>query len=352
MQSFHSAGMTKRLPIGYGFFYAKTENGFRWSSLKSSKSKGYSNAAVEWLEYMQTQPPFTSSDGKIHRIRHILNGPEDEIRFRQVQGVTYNDGFGIFPDGSVTIEGHNYWLFFDGCRFHSCDQCDTKCIGNPRFDERRKLLEPLGTVISMKGCVWRDLRKTVQFEFTISKFFNRTTLISETEIIEAIRNDRFFGFIKIDLKASDDVIAKWSKMNFPPVYQHVDIDTDLVPPHMLRTAKARGYKFPTSRTLTLTFHAQNILITTDLAQFYMSQGYELSNLSYAIEFEKANPLKDFVGEATKNRIAASKANNQQKVEVYKRVVNASYGRTGKLYGRTGCAYYIYRIKNLFRDAHG
>ena len=65
-----------------------------------------------------------------------------------------------------------------------------------------------------------------------------------------------------------------------------------------------------------------------MAEFYLEQGCILSNLEMAIEFEKAAPLRDFVNKAVKERIEATRAGNDQHQDLYKRIVNASYGRTG------------------------
>ena len=322
----YAAAMRHFLPTGYGFLYTRETKGFRWSCMK--KVSGFSLESLEWIQYIQTQPPFTQPDGTVFIIRHALNGHEHETRFQKCFGAKYSDGHAIFSDGHATIAGRQYFLFFDGCRFHNCDICDTTCVSNHKFDDRRKQLLDLGEVIQIKGCEWAKLKRTISFKNSISHFFNRKTLIQEDEIFEAVKSGDFFGLIRVDIESPDQVVQKWQKLNFPLIPRHQDIEETMIAPNLVRDMKQRGMTFPLKRTLTLCFNAKNILITTSMAQFYFEQGCKLSNLQNAIEFERATPLKDFVNKATRERIAATRENNEQKQDLYKRIVNASYGRTG------------------------
>ena len=322
----YAAAMRNFLPTGYGFLYKKEENGFRWSCMK--KVAGFSLESLEWIQYVQSQPPFTQQDGSVFIIRHALNGHEHETRFQRCFGAKYSDGHAIFSDGYANIAGRQYFLFFDGCRFHNCDICDTKCVSNHKFDDRRKQLLDLGEVIQIKGCEWAKLKKTVTYKHSISHFFNRKTLIQENEIFDAVKSGDFFGLIRVDIESPEHVIQKWRKLNFPLIPRHQDIDETMIAPNLVHDMKQRGMSFPLKKNLTLCFNAKNILITTLMAQFYFEQGCKLSNLQNAIEFERATPLKEFVNKATRERIAATRENNEQKQDLYKRIVNASYGRTG------------------------
>ena len=322
----YAAAMRLFLPTGYGFKYDKGPNGFKWTCLKTVR--GFSLQSLEWIQYVQTLYPFTQADGTIHHIRHALNGQEHETRLHRCLGVKYSDGFSIFADGHVVIGGHQYFLFFDGCRYHKCGTCDTNCISDPKRDERRNLLLDLGTVIEIKGCEWVELKKTVSYKNSISHFFNRKKLISEQELFHAIKSGDLFGLIQVDIRSPNDVVKKWSRLNFPLIPRHQDIDESMIAPNIVTEMKDKGYQFPIKKNLTLCFNAKAILITTEMARFYFDQGCILSNIHTVIEFQRATPLKDFVNKATKERIAATRDNNDQKQDLYKRIVNASYGRTG------------------------
>ena len=326
--SLYGAAMRLELPTGFGFLYEKTPNGFRWSSMRPPGGNGFSLEGVEWINYIQTLAPFTDTDGNVHIIRHALNGPEEEIRFRNQKIAKYNDGRAIFPDGYVVINGEKFFMFYDGCRWHNCNSCDTKCVQHDRDDERRALLSSEGTVISIKSCEWQLKRKTVNFQCRTSHFFRRTTLIKEIELLRAIEYGDIFGLVQVDIQSPPSVIEKWSKINFAPVIRHCEITADMIPDHILSNLKNKGIKLPIEKSLTVCFHGKQILLTTTMAQFFISQGMILSNIGVVVEFEKACPLKGFVNKATAERIKASRDNDAQKSELYKRVVNSSYGRSG------------------------
>ena len=59
--------------------------------------------------------------------------------------------------------------------------------------------------------------------------------------------------------------------------------------------------------------------------FYKSKGLKFRNLSFAVEYQKAQPLKNFVDELVQCRVAADKANRPELVSLYKLILNSSYG---------------------------
>ena len=89
--------------------------------------------------------------------------------------------------------------------------------------------------------------------------------------------------------------------------------------------KDRKTQFPLDRVLTLTYQANQILLTSETAKFYMEVGVDLSNLSRAYEYEQANPLAHFVKEVTDQRKAATRSGNKALQDVFKLVMNSSYG---------------------------
>ena len=197
-----------------------------------------------------------------------------------------------------------------------------------RYDERRSLLSKLGTVITIKGCQWKVQRNNEKFKCQTSHFFRRKTLIQESELLSAIQSGDLFGLVLCDIQSPQSVIEKWTKINFGPVIRHCEITEDMIPDMILENLKNKGIKLPVEKTLTVCFHGEQILITTTMAQFFIEQGMILSNIGMAVEFEKSYPLRGFVNKATAERVKASRNKDPQKAELYKRVVNASYGRSG------------------------
>ena len=98
-----------------------------------------------------------------------------------------------------------------------------------------------------------------------------------------------------------------------------------------------------SEQLTLTFNAKDYLLTTEvtffpitiniiynhkLFKFYKEVGMELTNVTLVIEYSKDRPLKQFIDKMVQCRKDADRANQKDLVQIYKLVVNSSYGQLG------------------------
>ena len=121
-------------------------------------------------------------------------------------------------DGHAFIDGKHLFFEFLGCWAHpGCEFC-----GNGGYDKiwqnKKKLLEKIGTLITMRECVWtkktRDSQyKTApipQFPLLMNRFGN------SCEIIRGIEDDMLFGFIVCDVSTPDEIIEKYLWLNFPP----------------------------------------------------------------------------------------------------------------------------------------
>ena len=73
------------------------------------------------------------------------------------------------------------------------------------------------------------------------------------------------------------------------------------------------------------FHGKELLLTTEFIKFYLKIGIKVSNISLAIEYEQDRALADFVNHVTNERKKATEANNNALQNVFKLVMNSSYG---------------------------
>ena len=80
--------------------------------------------------------------------------------------------------------------------------------------------------------------------------------------------------------------------------------------------------------LSMVYKASKYLCTTTMLIFYRKIGMTIKNVTMAIEYQKGWPLKKFVNEVTSKRIAATITGEVQKQNLFKLVINSSYGRTG------------------------
>jgi len=76
------------------------------------------------------------------------------------------------------------------------------------------------------------------------------------------------------------------------------------------------------------FEKDGAVITTTAAKLYIKMGCKLSNLRWAVEYKKGYPLRRFVDLVTSQRIEATKNNEPVKGNLFKLVLNSSYGRLG------------------------
>lgn len=90
----------------------------------------------------------------------------------------------------------------------------------------------------------------------------------------------------------------------------------------------------------MVFDKNEALITTTAAKLYIKMGCKLSNLRFAVEYQKGYPLRKFVDIVTTQRIEATKNNEPVKGNLYKLVLNSSYGRLGNY----GVNYYTFNYK--------
>ena len=326
MNNLYGKGVSMKQPVGRGIEYRKENSYFLWKPLHSSDN--YSIEALDWLNYQQSK--FLKSDGSRHVIRHAMNHGEmtlfDESPNEPFRSKIYK------PDGYLKIGDQEFIFEYDGCAFHVCPH---NCITSRRarqggrklraVDARNAFYESRGQLITITSCEWNRVRHSLEpYKNYTSIFFNRKRIL-ENEIFEKIKSGEFFGLVMCDVKSSDSAKEKFSKLNFPPVFCHLPIREDMVHPEYLTILKERKTQFPLDRVLTLTYQAKQILLTSETAKFYMEVGVELSNISRAYEYEQANPLAHFVKEVTDQRKAATRSGNKALQDVFKLVMNSSYG---------------------------
>ena len=323
----YGKGISMEMPVGRGIEYRKENGKFLWKPLHSGDR--HSLEALEWLSYEQSK--FLKDDGSRHVIRHAMNHGESRF-FDDSSGQLFKSKI-YKPDGYLKIDDKEYFFEYDGCHFHVCPHNCTiyqKALKisqfNPRsVEERNAFYRSRGELITITSCKWYEKRRSVgPFKNYISSFFNRKQ-VTEREIFEKIKNGDFFGLVQCDVISPQSVIDKFSKFNFPPVFCHLPIDESMIHPSYLSILKARKTQFPLDRVLTLTYQAKNILLTTETAKFYLDQGLELSNITQAYEYEKAFPLAHFVKDITDQRKAATRSGNKALQDVFKLVMNSSYG---------------------------
>ena len=187
-----------------------------------------------------------------------------------------------------------------GCYFHTCPKCLTPTINNiDTTDADNKRLEFLSTcaeLIIIRGCEWKEKKKSLGPIKIFSNFWGRKH--SQEEFIQYIKNGTFFGLVKCDIFCPEDARSRWKSINFAPLINRVELDEESISPYMLEICKDKGVKFPLNGNLTLnsysnfdleqlttTFNANNIILPSEVLQWYIHVGLVIKKIHYGIEFK-------------------------------------------------------------------
>ena len=281
----------------------------------------YSKKAIKWLNYCQNQTPFMDGSN-LNIIHHALNSGEKEFKTSTVK---------FHADGYAEINGVQHFLFFHGCCFHQCPNCG-KSAGSPFLTpskvksdiEVENYCRKQGVYHRIFECQWDQLMKSgVKYKNFTSQFFEKNN-IEETDLVEAVKDGSLYGFIQADLTSPDHVIEKYRQVNFPIIFNHVIVEDDMINPSILENLKKKKTDY-SNKQLTLTFHAKSYLMTTDLCQWYMEQGVEISNVTLVVEYIKYQPFKKFINELAECRKVADQNGQSDLAAIFKLLANATYG---------------------------
>ena len=274
-------------------------------------------AAFEWLEW-ENRVYLTSQFGRSAHIQHAFNG-----RGEKKIGNYHLDGYVEYEtaDEKVLI-GYEYF----GCRFHQCPHnCGTYCMQTDEqyeIEQKRTnfLRRNLTRLVIIYECEWRALRQTIRAKekrtnqkllvSRISQFLSQPS-VSETEILDAIALDKFYGIVCLDISTPADVIEKFKHLNFPFIFNQLSVTEELLSPETLEMARERNIKFP-YESKTLTWNAKGFIACTPLLRFYLELGMKLENVRWALQYERGAPFAGFVKRMVEERIAAGEAKPQNK----------------------------------------
>ena len=316
--------MRMPMPIGPGILYDKVGDYFTWDPLMDPKKHKFSFESIEWLNFMENK--FLSSDGTRHVIQHAMNTGEKEFVENFTDPLTNLKKTRTYiPDGYSFIQGEHHFFEYDGCYFHKCiHNChiSRKSRANKSRDDgpRDEFYKKMGHLHKISSCDWLKLKsRNPSFKNFTSVFFNRKR-IEENEIMEKVKSGEFFGLLKLDLRSSPSTIAHFMKIGFPCIFRHLEIENSMLHPQY-QEIMAERKRPDCNRVLTQTFHADQILITSDTALFYHRMGVELKNLTRAIEFEKGLPFANFVNDITNQRKKATEMGNKALQDIFKLVLN-------------------------------
>lgn len=275
----YAYSMKQNLPCGIPFYYEKNKNG-TFTSTITAEANGWSHDAMDWINHMSYDKRFQKSDGTYYQMLSAITGEY------KIPGTNYS------ADGYVETDRKKYFLEYFGCRFHECSLCKTVPVRTNLDDDNKKIshLKSLGELILIRGCQWK---KPDRLSSPYSQFYY-TKEVSTDMILSAVRKDRLFGLIELDITTPSWLQDDFDDINFAPIFNKISVTEDMLSTTTIDRCKAYGVKLPTNPQLTVVYEAKNYLITTDMLKYYLELGLQVTNIHYCIEYQRAQPLKKFI----------------------------------------------------------
>ena len=207
-----------------------------------------------------------------------------------------------------TVCKKNSFHFQKGCFFHQCPfNCQKSRQTNAEMlkdvERLTKIKMEVDELVVMRSCQWEKKQTTIKpYVAPLSKFLT-WKCIKDTDILEAIVRDEFFGIVKVNVRTPLTVIEKYAHLNFPLIFNRVNVDEDMLSDKMKAIAKKCGRQFP-HETMTLTWNGDNLILTSDMAKFYLSIGMRITVVHYAVQYVKGRPFKRFVDDLVQIRVSS------------------------------------------------
>ena len=307
------------MPTGPGFFYSRQKGLFEVKTMLQSGKQG-SRQALEWLEFEQARCPYPDQT-----IKHAYNFGEQEVA-------------GFFVDGFISIPNGDGSFFtvayeFLGCHWHFCPWhcCETKKTEKDGQEDQQRLWkieQAVDRLIVKRGCEWARERNFWINTFESKHFcFIHEQKITEEKVLEWIRLNKFFGIVRADVRTPPEVVEKLKHLNFPFVFRKFEVTEEMLSEKMKKLASENGKIFPMV-TRTLTWNADDIILTTDMVNFYNEIGIKVENIRWGVQYIPSKPFTKFVNLMVGERIQAFIEGNAPLGERAKLCLNSCVGRFG------------------------
>lgn len=263
----------------------------------------------------------------------------------------YNKGEVSLGQHSLPVDGfcksNNTVYQFHGCIFHGCQspRCEIvngqirNPINNKLFTDllqdtlsKENYLRQLGYhVVTIWECEWQHIKKRSDY---ISSFVNEMTYremserkpMTESEIIDAVRAKRFFGFVECDIHVPPNLRQMFSEM--PPIFKNTSISRNDLSPHMLEFAIANKLYSQPQKSLIGSMFGKKILLLSTLLQWYLSRGLVVSQVHQIVQFKATKCFQKF-GEGICDTRRSGDSDISKKIiaETAKLTGNVVYGTT-------------------------
>ena len=310
----------KKLPTG-SIIRRKSEDNFR-----PKFTDYFGRLSLEWLEYeAMTRGIY---------IQHKYNRGEQRL------GQHNLPVDGICKKLKIVFQFHG--CLFHGCPLTACPITKGKAvnpINNKTFldlykdtKEKESYIKALGFELQyIYECQWNYMKNTVpKCKKFVKSYFARemeeNKPMKECEILKAVKDSKFYGFVECDIYVPDNLKELFSEM--PPIFKHALLSRNDLSEEMLDYALEHNILRQPQKTLIGSYFGKKVLILTTLLQWYLTHGLVVSRIYQVVQFHGHKCFTKFGESVCQMRRAADKDPTKKIIaETAKLCGNVIYGTT-------------------------
>ena len=95
------------------------------------------------------------------------------------------------------------------------------------FLRLQEINDEVDKLVIMPECRWNKIKYNLNFECPLSIFFNKPR-ITQNDLIDAIKAEKFFGLVKVKITTPEDVKIKYESLNMPFIFDKQEISVRLL----------------------------------------------------------------------------------------------------------------------------
>ena len=209
---------------------------------------------------------------------------------------------------------------FKGYFWHGCDACnvnqnadgslrETHPIKNILFSlireatqEKKRALTAEGfRVVSIRECEWLKMKKQseiVSFLKTL-KYVQPRHQLSFEKIVKGVKNKELFGFLIVDIHTPEDL--KHFCRDFSPIIKNINISREDIGVYMQKVAEQHDLLKKPKKYLISSYFGKEILINTEMAEFYLNLGLKITRIYEFIQFYSKKCFETLANEIVNSR---------------------------------------------------
>ena len=243
-----------------------------------------------------------------------------------------------FVDGFCAV--HKEVFEYDGCYWHQNDCAKCKKADTAARRERKKYTVERSAYIQQQGYTLikitdhefedqckKDAELKRYIDTRMPPFFRDNSCFkrfTESAIIEAIQNEKLYGFAEVDIDIPDHLYQMFHEM--PPLFCTVSVPFSEWGDLMQTVAQEQGLSLKPRTQLVGGMAARKIMLATPLLKWYLDHGLRISRIYQIVEYTPMACFANFARTMTQARRAGDVCKSKSVIaDTCKLLANSSYG---------------------------